>query len=188
MHITYEYQTNITHLNDRSSLADIDQRITDLRDEKKEIENVYKKLSKFLYANAILPLNDDVIEYLKHFLQQEQMKKNAGSQNGDVIQGLEQMINDYQEEINLFKETIEKENDRTKFKDVLKPDQIFPSVGTLYRLPINGKEIREQVDGLQLSQRNISLEREIFIELPKKADSSTIMLKFQQAISSRNNN
>ena len=188
MHITYEYQTNVTHLNEKSSLTDIDKRITDLRNEKKEIEDVYKKLSKFLYANAILPLGDDVIEYLQHFLQHEQMKRDDGCQNDDVIRGLEQMLIDYQEEINLFRRTIENEKDPTKFKDVLKAEEIFPLVGTLYRLPINGPKIREQVNGLQLSQERISSEREIFVALPTKANSSTVMLQFKQALSSRNNN
>ncbi|CAF3385692.1 unnamed protein product [Rotaria sp. Silwood2] len=184
-HITYEYETNVRRLTEASSLSDIDKRISDLKDEKSKIEDVYKKLSKFLHANAILPLNDDILEYLKLFIKEEQMKKNAGNQNNDVIQGLEQMMKDYEEEINLFKKTIENEKDRSNAKDVLKSDDIFPLVGTLYRLPINGKKIREQVDGLKISQNNISSKREIFVELPVKANSSTIMCQFKNIISNK---
>ncbi|CAF3607506.1 unnamed protein product [Rotaria sp. Silwood1] len=184
-HITYGYETNIRRLTEASSLSDIDKRISDLRDEKSKIEDVYKKLSKFLHANAILPLNDDILEYLKLFIKEEQMKKNAGNQNNDVIQGLEQMMKDYEEEINLFKKTIENEKDRSNAKDVLKSDDIFPLVGTLYRLPINGKKIREQVDGLKISQNNISSKREFFVELPVKANSSTIMCQFKNIISNK---
>ncbi|CAF1212764.1 unnamed protein product [Rotaria sordida] len=184
-HITYEYETNVRRLTEASSLSDIDKRISDLKDEKSKIEDVYKKLSKFLHANAILPLNDDILEYLRLFIKEEQMKKNAGNQNNDVIQGLEQMMKDYEEEINLFKKTIENEKDRSNAKDVLKPDEIFPLVGSLYRLPINGKKIREQVDGLKISQNNISSKREVFVELPVKANSSTIMRQFQNIISNK---
>ncbi|CAF4234157.1 unnamed protein product, partial [Rotaria sordida] len=67
---------------------------------------------------------------------------------------------------------------------VLKPDEIFPLVGTLYRLPINGSQIREQVNGLKLNQENLSAKREIFVQLPAKANSSKVMLQFKNIISS----
>ncbi|CAF3682726.1 unnamed protein product [Rotaria sordida] len=183
-HITYEYETKLIHLNESSSLNDIDQRLRDLRFEKDQIENVYKKLAKFLHANSILPLNDDILEYLKHFIREEQMKKNSGGQNNDIINNLEQMMKNYEEEINLFKETIKNDKDPSNRKDVLKPDEIFPLVGTLYRLPINGSQIREQVNGLKLNQENLSAKREIFVQLPAKANSSKVMLQFKNIISS----
>jgi hypothetical protein len=55
-------------------------------------------------------------------------------------------------------------------------------VGTLYRLPINGRKIREQVDGLKITQENISSKREIFVELPAKANSSKVMREFIDAL------
>jgi vacuolar-type H+-ATPase subunit F/Vma7 len=158
-------------------LSDIDKRISDLRDEKTQIEGVYKKLAKFLHANAILPINDDILEYIRHFIREEQMKKNA-----DVVQGLEQMMKDYTEEMELFKKAIEKEKDPSNSRDILQPDGIFPLVGTLYRLPINGKKIREQVDGLKITQADISSKREIFVELPAKANSSKVMREFIDAL------
>jgi hypothetical protein len=181
-HITYEYQTNVTRLNEKSSLTDIDKRLTDLRNEKAQIEDVYKKLSKFLYANAILPLNDDLLEYLKHFIRDEQMKRNAGGHNNDVIQNLEQMMKDYTEEMELFKNTMQNEKERPNSKDVLKPEEIFPLVGTLYRLPITGAKIREQVNGIQISQAASERKRENYIELPAKANSSTVMRKFKGSV------
>jgi hypothetical protein len=104
-------------------LSDIDKRISDLRDEKTQIETVYKKLAKFLHANAILPLNDDILEYIRHFIREEQMKKNA-----DVVEGLEKMMKDYTEEMELFKKVIEKEKDPSDSRDVLQPEEIFPLV------------------------------------------------------------
>jgi hypothetical protein len=102
------------------------------------------------------------------------MKKNT-----DVVQGIEKMMKDYEEEMNLFKQSIQNDKDSANSQDVLKPDEIFPLVGTLYRLPINGQKIREQVNGLQITQNNISAHREIFVELPAKANSSQVMLQFQ---------
>lgn len=172
-------------MDEKCSLSDIDQRVSDLREEKRKIEDVYKKLSKFLCANAILPLNDDILEYLKHFLKEEQMKGTSGRQNNDIIQGIEKMMNDYEEEMKLFKETIKNDKDPSNSKDVVKSDEIFTLVGTLYRLPINGAKIREQVQGLQMTHANISAQRELFVELPSKANSSIVMLQFQDFISSQ---
>jgi hypothetical protein len=122
----------------------------------------------------MLPINNDILEYLRHFIREEQMKK-----NNDVVQGLEKMIKDYQEEMNLFKETIKNDKDSSKFQGVLQPDEIFPLVGTLYRLPINGKTIREQVDGLKITQENIGRKRENYVQLPTKANNSNVMREFK---------
>jgi hypothetical protein len=108
------------------------------------------------------------------------MKKNT-----DAVRGLEKLMKNYEEEMNLFKQTIKDDKDSANSNDVLKPDQIFPLVGTLYRLPINGQKIREQVDGLRITQENISAQREVFVELPAKANTSKVMLQFQGFVSSR---
>ena len=90
---------------------------------------------------------------------------------------------DYEEEINLFKQTIKNEKEPSNAKDVLKPEEVFPLVGTLYRLPINGPTIREQVDGLKLSLSNTPAKREIFFELPAGANSSRLMNEFKSLLS-----
>ncbi|CAF2996654.1 unnamed protein product [Rotaria socialis] len=183
-HITYEYETNIARLNGSCSLADIDKRISDLRDEQTKIEDIYKKLAKFLHANSMLPLNDDILEYLRLFIREEQMKKNSGSQNNDVIQGLKEMMKSYEQEMELFKRTIDSEKDRSSSKDVLKSYEIFSLVGTLYRLPINGSKIREQVNGLNINQTKLISKQEVLVELPAKADSSALMRQFKNIMSS----
>ncbi|CAF3081995.1 unnamed protein product [Rotaria sp. Silwood2] len=92
-------------------------------------------------------------------------------------------MEEYKEEINLFKETIKNEKDPTNYKDVVKTDEIFTLVGTLYRLPIYGNFIRTQVNGLQISQDNISSKREVYVELSAKANTSKIMHQFRNHIS-----
>jgi deoxyxylulose-5-phosphate synthase len=128
----------------------------------------------------MLPINNDILEYLRHFIREEQMKK-----NNDVVQGLEKMMKDYQEEMDLFKETIRNDKDSSNFRGVLQPQEIFPLVGSLYRLPINGKTIREQVQGLKIAQENISAKRDIFVELPAKANSSKVMLQFKEVFTAQ---
>jgi hypothetical protein len=108
------------------------------------------------------------------------MKKNT-----EVVRGLEKMMKDYEEEMKLFKQIIENDKNSANSNDVLRPEQIFPLVGTLYRLPINGQKIREQVNGLRITHENISAQREIFVELPAKANSSKVMLQFKGFVSSR---
>ncbi|CAF5049143.1 unnamed protein product, partial [Rotaria sp. Silwood1] len=94
--------------------------------------------------------------YCRHLIliiREERIKNKAGSQNNDVIQGLEQIMKGYEQEINLFREKIKNEIDLSNRKDVLKPENIFPLIETLFRLPINGNKIREKVEELKRSQK-----------------------------------
>ncbi|CAF4184743.1 unnamed protein product, partial [Rotaria sordida] len=70
-------------------------------------------------------------------------------------------------------------------KDALKPKDIFPLVGSIYRLAINGEKIHEQANALKISQTDISLEQEVFDELSAKANSSTIMHQFKSIFSNK---
>jgi hypothetical protein len=111
------------------------------------------------------------------------MKNNAGAKNAEVIAGLEKMMADYIKEIDLFKKTLQNHDPLTI--GVIQTEEIFPLVGTLYRLPINGRKIREQVEGLKINQGNVLLERESFIQLPATAASSIIMLPLKRILSAR---
>ncbi|CAF4802151.1 unnamed protein product [Rotaria sp. Silwood2] len=107
MHISYEYETYITYVeidnsNLQSVLINIDKRINDLRQEEQSILKVCNKLSQFLKQNSITPYNDDILEYIRYFVREEEMKKSAGSNNEDVIQGLKNMIKEYELEQKLF--------------------------------------------------------------------------------------
>ena len=110
------------------------------------------------------------------------MKKNAGAQNDHVIEGLEQTLRDFEQEILLLKKTINDEKTSRNLRNVLKPEEIFLLVGDLYHLRINGPKIREQVDGLKLAQENTEKKRENHLKLPAKANTSTIMLQFRNSV------
>jgi GTPase SAR1 family protein len=75
---------------------------------KNEREIIIKK--RFVYAcflkeNAIFIYNDAVFSYLEHLIYQEKNKINAGGDNKTLL-GLEQMKNDYEEEVKILDDAI----------------------------------------------------------------------------------
>jgi hypothetical protein len=192
-HITYEYNTNPIHLksntttstssNKQMSLTDIDKRIRDLREEAAKIQAVYRKLARFLYANAIIPINDAFAEYLQYFIREEQMKQNAGAHNSEVIDGLKKLMADFNNDMISFKNASEGQKKSANAADVLQYEEIFDLVSTLYQLPITGRQILEQVNGIKISQENNTMKRENFVKLPARADSSKVMRQLRDIIS-----
>ncbi len=90
------------------------------------------------------PYNDDIIEYIRYFIRDEEMKKNAGADNQKVIEDLPKLVDDYENEQKLFNTTL---NNKTidiasNFtNNEYEPEDIFGSVSQLYKLPINGPSI-----------------------------------------------
>jgi hypothetical protein len=52
----------------------------------------------------------------------------------------------------------------------------------LYQLPISGRKIREQVEGLEIVQMRIGQDREQFVQLPRKVSKSKIMLPLKEIL------
>jgi hypothetical protein len=186
MHITYEFQKFMTNLdistsdNAQSPLDAIEKRIKDLTDEQEQITKVCAQLTQFLQANALNPVNDDILEYIQHFIREEQLKKNAGAQNDGVIAGLIKLLEDYKREMNILQQAIKLNQtslatDSLERAKILQPEEIFLLVGTLYHLPINGANIRAQVDELKSVQQKFSRNREQTVNLPAEANSSSVM-------------
>ncbi len=164
------------------SLAEIDQRITDLRKEQAHIQDVYKKLARFLYAKSILPINDVYIEYLQYFIHEEQMKQNTGDHNTEAIANLEKMMADYKNEMEPFKKFVKNQREAGEEIEILSSEEVFSLAGSLYHLAINGKQIRAQVDGIKIGQKKCAAEREKFVELPAKAAKSKVMLQLTNIV------
>ena len=213
MHITYEYRKFFTYLdmkmrrvgsstskysfdgqssNEKIStnsnnldqwISSIDQRIASLKHEQTAMLEVCTKLSQFLRANAITPFNDDIVEYIRHFIREEQMKRNSGAQNSEVINGLENMIADYTRTMDLFKQMIDEVNSTNKKnRTIPQAHEIFNLVKKLYALPINGSKIREQVESLKRNQMKIRLHREQNVQLPAIAMASSIMITLKEVL------
>jgi hypothetical protein len=101
-----------------------------------------------------------------------------------VIEGLEEITTKHENEIRVFRKALENNKDAIDATDKLNTEDIFPLVGTLYRLPINGKQIRQQVDSLKVTEEIAVEKMEKCVKLPKKARSSRIMRTLKEDTSS----
>ena len=186
-HITYEYDTNRTHLsansNPQSFLQIIDKRIDDLRSEQTQIQDAYKKLIEFLHTSSLIPVNNDVAEYLQYFIREEQMKKDAGTQNQAVINGLEKIRSDFISETEQLKKAIDEQKKAGGPREVIEPEKIFDLVDAIYALPITGRQIKEQVEGIKLGKEDYDTKREIQVKLPNKAAQSKVMIHAKRVTS-----
>lgn len=166
-------------------MADIDKRITDLRKEQKQIEDVYRQLLQFLYANSLLLINDSFLEYMEYFIREEEMKQSAGAENTEVLVSLRKMMENHKKEIDRLKEDVEEQKRSGEHIQTIKPEDVFDLVGTLYQLPINGKQIQDQVQGIQINQGRFNVQRETYVELPATAASSKVMRQLKDIVSTK---
>ena len=189
MHITYKYERNLTYiqLDDSDSLRTpqsimilIDKRITELRKEETAIRQICVKLSQFLKANSITPFNDDMLEYLRHFIKEEKQKQIEGKNNGEIISGLEQMMKDYTVELNLVRENISLTTDNVD--NSMKIEEIFTLVQKLYDLPINGKLIEEQITRMKEGRAHAVISAEQYVDLPTGFNSPQILLTLKDIV------
>ena len=189
MHITYRYERNLTNV----SLDDletkqtpqsigvlIDKRVADLRKEEATIRKTCVKLTLFLKANAIIPFNDDMLEYLNHFIKEEKQKQGEGKNNAEIIRGLEKMVADYTAEVNLFINVTSSAKDR--LDNTIEIDQIFTLVEELYRLPINGRFIQEQITKMREGRAQAATTEEHQVALPREAQAPQILRDLRETI------
>ncbi|CAF4974648.1 unnamed protein product, partial [Rotaria sp. Silwood1] len=178
MHVTYEFRKHLTYYEiddeqlSRSSeriFSRIDRRISELKQEQEIIRHICAKLTLFLRVNSINPTNEDIIEYINHFIREEKEKRNAGYNNEETIRGLEKMVKEYQDEINLFKSNVGTDTDRG---GVPRIEDIFVFKCQLFELPITGKYIEEQIQSLNSNQMNMIEQREQYVNLPYGATCS----------------
>jgi hypothetical protein len=184
MHISYEYETSITYVeidnsSSRSSLASIDQRISALRQEEASILRVCSQLAQFVKQNSLTPYNDDILEYIRYYIREEEMKRTAGANNEAVIQGLQNMIEEYKSEQKLYDDNPRLETASNFTHNTCEPEEIFVLVAQLYKLPINGRSIQQQIERLKEKQLQVNEKKEHFVKIPFNANSSTIMRKLK---------
>ena len=189
MHVTYELKKSLTYVdvdnNQESSYplnnigSRIDRRIELLKQEQEIIRHVCAKLRLFLTVSSINPTNDDVIEYINHFIREEKDKKEAGDDNQKVIDGLENLIQEYQEEIKLLKSNVHDNSDRSEIPTI---EEIFVFKLQLFELPITGKYIKDQIENLNFNQMNIAEQREEYIDIPISADFTDTMQQLKQIL------
>lgn len=194
MHITYRYERNLTYVEmdnsnskqtPQSIMSLIDNRISELRKEEAAIRHICVKLSQFLQANSITPFNDDMIEYMRHFINEEKQKQRAGTDNTEVILGLEQMLKDYTDEVNLYTKSISSQAtsmSSDNFDNAKQIDEIYTLVRQLYELPINGKLIEDQVTQMNRGREQAATLDEQYVDLPTAANSPRILLDLKDIV------
>lgn len=189
MHITYRYEHSLTHvpLDDSEETRTptsitvlIDKRIADLRKEETAIRKTCVKLTLFLKANAITPFNDDMLEYLNHFIREEKQKQGEGKNNDEIIRGLEKMVADYTTEVNLFVDNMA--STRDKLDNTVEIEQIFTLVEQLYQLPINGKFIKDQITKMNAGRAQAATTEEHHVTLPGEAQAPQILRDLRETI------
>jgi hypothetical protein len=189
MNMTYEYDTNLVRSNsdkkkkDQTLLNVIDQHINDLEKEEAEIEDIFNKMSKFLHVNAILPLNDDSVQYLRFFIREEQMKNEEGIRNNAVFDGLSTIIMNYVDNMDAFKKTLTNGNDSNNAKDIQNVEAVYALFGNLRRLSINGDLFRHSVDLIDRNTNEAVRRTEKSVRLPEKAAKSTLMRTLEDIVS-----
>ena len=194
MHITYEFRKlsikiNMNKRNDtRSTLLAIEKWIEDLKNEQKQIKEVYIRVSKFLRTNSLNPVNNDILEYTDLFIQEEKGKNKNGPHKDMVIEALQNFREDFALEIASFDQ--QRETNQTPLVDDLydltvtdELMNIFVLVNSLFQLPINGGQIRAQVDEVKRLEQEFTLDREQVVDLPQSVSSSHVMEELERILS-----
>lgn len=182
-HITYDYHSNIKYIPLRATLTTkdgsvfslkiIDKHIENLRYEENAIKEVYRSLTLFIYQNALVPINDSVVDYLKYFLKEAENKKTNDENNKKEIQRLKDLINEYNSVFTSMRAIFE-ENAHNHDENFT-PENMVRKVEELYELPIMGRQFREQLESITLKQHDDNNDREIHIELPAKSSQTKTM-------------
>ncbi|CAF3355793.1 unnamed protein product [Rotaria socialis] len=181
IHVTYEFQKQLTYLvmdnehvtsSSQSVISSIDRRIHELKQEEQIILHICTNLTLFLRMSSINPIDEDIVEYINHFIREEKEKGIAGDKNEEIIHRLECLIAEYRAAFNLINSNVINETDRSYTPTI---EEIFTCKLQLFELPITGKYIEDQVESLNSNQMNLAAQREHYIDLPQSAKSSSTM-------------
>jgi hypothetical protein len=166
-------------------MALIDKRISDLKEEETIIRQICVKFTQFLEANSITPLRASILEYLHHFIREEKQKQMKGKDNVEMIRGLEEMIKNSEEEISSLKQTIPSTID--DFDNSIQIEEMFMIVQKLHALPINGKLIGQQINGMTEAWAQTGARNEKYVDLPKDSKYSKLFLALKEILDGKKN-
>lgn len=194
MHITYEFKRSLTDVVLQSAektctptaiMILIDQRIADLRKEEKQIRDICVQLAGFVKENSIIPFNDDLIEYYRHFLEEEKVTQQTNRGNMDLIRGLEAAIEAYQRDLELFSKSIDTLASKDDFVAPEKIERVFDLVAELYKLPINGNFISDQMTKLKRAQVQEVENKEARVDMLITADSPQVLAELKTLLNEK---
>jgi hypothetical protein len=121
-----------------------------------------------------------MLEYFHHFIREQQQKQIEGKDNAEIICSLQQMMKDYLEELNLVKENISSTVYNFHISEQIY--QIFILVQQIYELPIHGKLIEEQINGVNEGRAQAATSTEQYVDLPIGFNSSQIILTLKDIV------
>ncbi|KAF5288460.1 hypothetical protein FQR65_LT02112 [Abscondita terminalis] len=119
-------------------MSKMNQRLSTLNKERDAIIKTTAKFACFLKTNAIAPYNDAYEAYIKYLIDREKSMSEAC--DVEMIKQLERMLREYTEEKITIMNAISQAKDNTT---VIKADDIFNAIRSLYSLEIFGVKIRE---------------------------------------------
>ncbi|RHZ71060.1 hypothetical protein Glove_262g37 [Diversispora epigaea] len=144
-------------------------KVAELKEEQKIITDINVKFVQFLRQSTIVPFVDSYIDYLDHFIREEQIKKNANSKNFNdaILKGLEDARKEYTEKIDLIKKAIENDDDSI---ETISSDDMSKIEQQLNELKHNGEALKdiEKKEKKKYSQKHIFENREKYYTFPKK--------------------
>lgn len=142
-HITSELSAVIETLD---PTIDIKQRDKDLNQELTILQETCEKLDLFLQQNRLLPINDAIIGYIDYFIkiERDNRKPNDSSTLNQLIQLKESMLESHRKTLSMM----EKLKTDPSAYNVPRPNEIRGLIDRIFKLPINGSMIREQVEDI----------------------------------------
>jgi len=157
----------------------VEQHIKDLEDEQEELMIVFTQLTLFLYENSLCPVNDDILEYIQLIIKGELLRKNEGAQNEKFIAALVELYDQYKLETDLMKQALKRNktlgNVSSSQMNKMKLKEVIELVEQLYKLPINGRKIREQMhDLINMQQQKLNQIHDQIINLPQTSSSCSL--------------
>lgn len=134
----------------RKMIEERERHIQEQDEELKQIEKASVKFAAFLKHNAITPYNDAMLEYMDHFIKEEDKKVKVGGRR-EKLERMEKSRDSYKKQI----EILDQQMSRGESVNILNPSEVDKVVKKLYALKHNGNAIRAALAASKRSHDNI---------------------------------
>ncbi|XP_038059743.1 uncharacterized protein LOC119730783 [Patiria miniata] len=181
MHMTYDLQVFSmeflseevqTQINQKKSAIEtkkafkeaIDTKNAELKKEENTIVKTSAKYGSFLKANALIPYNDAVGDYLDMSIEQERNKSKA-IRNDTLLTTMEDMKRQYEYERRILDQAIDEDGG----ENIHTPEEVMKLQKELFGLKHMGQTLKDLFDGISISHsaRNIAFQ-ETTAPIPQK--------------------
>lgn len=160
----------------------IEERITHLRNEDEKIRKTCIQLTRFIRENSLVPFNDDSIEYIRLYLDEEKKKIDR---NPAIIARFEQMINEYETFTTIFQKSSSENDDMIDLSKQNQGDEsnrVLSLIEELYHLPIHGHIIKQQMEKLLRGRQTHGTRFETVIDLTDQKNGTSALFELRKII------